>query len=193
MDAKLVGDAIETLSLPGLWFADLQAGVPRSPGLYAFHVAPDALDHVDWDLATSTCLLYIGKAERSLRSRDVTTHFGTGKTGASTVRRSLAALLSDDLDLRPRPRSDTGKLYAANFALEPDGDARLSAWMREHLRLATWASPSGVDLGEIETAVLTRLQPPLNLDKVPQPSMMLTAKRRALADRVRAEFGAGRE
>ena len=39
------------------------------------------------------------KAERSLASRDIRTHFESGKTGSSTLRRSLAALLGDHLKL----------------------------------------------------------------------------------------------
>lgn len=40
-------------------------------------------------------LLYVGKAERRLRGRDLWTLFNTGRTGRSTLRRTLAALLAD--------------------------------------------------------------------------------------------------
>ncbi|MGW3547006.1 GIY-YIG nuclease family protein [Janibacter hoylei] len=49
--------------------------------------------------------LYIGKAERSLVSRDLQTHFTSGKTGQSSLRRSLAALLRVELDLTAQPRN----------------------------------------------------------------------------------------
>lgn len=192
MDQALVDDAVRALRLPGSQFAELEAVVPRAPGLYALHAEPGSLKHVEWDVPSDGRPLYIGKAERSLHSRDVTTHFGTGKTGGSTVRRSLASLLSEQLDLHPRPRSSSGRLYPASFALEPNGDARLTEWMKLNLRLSAWASPDGASLGEVETAVLRRVEPPLNLDKMPRPSAMLSARRRALADRVRREFGAER-
>jgi hypothetical protein len=125
--------------------------------------------------------LYVGKAERSLNGRDVRTHFATGKTGSSTVRRSLAALLVDTLDLEPVPRNLIRPDGSANFALEAEGDARLSNWMDERLMLATWVTPSGVILDEVETAVVRRLRPPLNLDKVGEPRAELREARRRMA------------
>ncbi|MCH8311278.1 MAG: hypothetical protein IIB17_12400 [Chloroflexi bacterium] len=52
-------------------------------------------------------LLYIGKTESSQMSRDVKTHLGDGKTGSSTVRRSLGAILRQELNLEPVPRNPT--------------------------------------------------------------------------------------
>ncbi|WP_353067759.1 GIY-YIG nuclease family protein [Curtobacterium caseinilyticum] len=54
--------------------------------------------------------LYIGKAKRTLRGREINIHFDAGsgtasKTGSSTVRRSFAALLAATLDLRGVPRN----------------------------------------------------------------------------------------
>lgn len=140
--------------------------VPKSAGLYAFYG-----DERAWaDLELIPCLdgqpLYVGKAEKSLNGRDVATHFATGKTGSSTVRRSLAALLVNQLDLQAVPRNLAKPDGSANFALESNGDHRLSEWMEDRLILATWSKPMDVVLGEVETAVLLRLRPPLNLDKV---------------------------
>lgn len=67
------------------------------------------------------------------------------------------------------PRNLANPERFANFGLVEAGDARLAAWMLEHLRLAVWPSPAGVVLDEIETAVLAHLMPPLNLDKVATP------------------------
>jgi hypothetical protein len=125
--------------------------------------------------------LYVGKAERSLNGRDVGTHFATGKTGSSTVRRSLAALLVNELDLVPVPRNLTKPDGSANFALDAAGDARLSSWMDQRLTLATWVKPSNVELDVIETAVVRRLRPPLNLDKVGEPRDRLRRARRQMA------------
>ncbi len=111
----------------------------------------------------------VGKAERSLAGRDVRTHFATGKTGSSTLRRSLAALLADDLELEACPRNTSEPGYFANFGLEVGGDARLTAWMVEHLRVAVCPAEAGVVLDEVETAVLECLLPPLNIDKVRTP------------------------
>lgn len=155
--------------------------VVNSPGLYAFYGDDLAWSDLSLTPAFEDQPLYVGKAERTLNGRDVRTHFATGKTGSSTVRRSLAALLVETLDLMPVPRNLIKPDGSANFALEAEGDTRLSAWMDERLSLATWVSPSGVVLDEVETAVVRRLRPPLNLDKVGEPRAGLREARRRMA------------
>lgn len=54
------------------------------------------------------------------------THFKTGRTGSSTLRRSLAALLRDELELRAIPRNTARPNHFADFAIDPEGDARLT-------------------------------------------------------------------
>jgi uncharacterized protein YbjT (DUF2867 family) len=102
----------------------------------------------------------VGKAEKSLNDRDVGTHFASGKTGSLTVRRSLAALLASELDLRPVPRNPAKPDSSANFTLELAGDQRLSDWIERRLFLATWVKPDGAFLDDVETAVVGRLRPP---------------------------------
>jgi hypothetical protein len=52
--------------------------------------------------------------------------------------------------------------------------------------IATWVKPEGVVLDEIETVVVRRLRPPLNLDKVGGPRERLRTARRRMADSARA-------
>lgn len=156
--------------------------VPRSPGLYAFHGDQRAWEDLGLTPAFDGQPLYVGKSETSLYGRDVVTHFSPGKTGSSTVRRSLAALLVDELDVVAVPRNLLKPDASANFALDPGSEERLSAWMGDRLSLATWVLTQGVVLAEIETAVVRRLQPPLNLDKVNQPRERLRRARKRLAD-----------
>lgn len=116
------------------------------------------------------------------------THFKTGATGASTVRRSLAALLREPLELRAVPRNLEAPGYFANFAVEPDGDARLTTWMHEHLTISVWPKPDvdfDLELRRMESLVIDRLQPPLNLDKARHPSATLKAARKRMADEAR--------
>lgn len=131
-------------------------------------------------------LLYVGKAERSLNGRDVGTHFAVGKTGSSTVRRSLAALLTDELALDPVPRNSAKPDGSANFALNAASEARLSSWMEKRLSLATWVKSADVTLDEIETVIVRRLRPPLNLDKVGESREHLRRARKRMADVSRA-------
>jgi hypothetical protein len=65
-------------------------------------------------------------------------HFKNGKTGYSTLRRSLAALLRNKYDLVAIPRSnDTidADRYD-NFALQDASDKVLTNWMQENLHIA---------------------------------------------------------
>ena len=155
--------------------------VPKAAGLYAFYGDERAWSDLDLSPAFDGQPLYVGKAEKSLNGRDVGTHFATGKTGSSTVRRSLAALLAAQLDLMAVPRNLAKPDGSANYSLDPAGDERLSRWMEEHLALAAWVKPEDVPLDEVETAVLLRLRPPLNLDKVGEPRERLRRARGALA------------
>lgn len=160
--------------------------VPDQPGLYAFYGDEEAWVDLALEPVFDEQPLYVGKAERSLNGRDVRTHFASGKTGSSTARRSLAALLVYELGLVAVPRNLDKPDGSANFALDPASDARLSGWMESHLRLTTWTKAQGVVLGDIETAVVRRLLPPLNLDKVGEPRERLRRARRHLADTARA-------
>ena len=177
---------LEALAGPGHTRSDAATITPRKPGLYALYGDDTAWRQLGLTPATQGQPLYVGKAERSLNGRDVGTHFATGKTGSSTVRRSLAALLDTHLDLTAVPRNLAKPENSANFALELASDQRLSSWMDSRLTLATWVKPPGAQLGEVETEVLLRLQPPLNLDKVGQPRERLRLARKTMADKARA-------
>lgn len=190
MDDALIEAAVAALSESGRPLPEIEAVVPAKPGLYAVSGAPGAWLALGLGGPPDARPLYVGKSEHSLASRDVRTHFETGKTGSSTLRRSLAALLADHLDLHAKPRNPEIRDHFANYALAPAGDALLTAWMREHLLLAVWVSPSDLPPGgldALETEVLGRLLPPLNLDKVRTPwRQQVRASRKRLADEARA-------
>ncbi|UOQ88033.1 hypothetical protein MUN74_12090 [Agromyces endophyticus] len=179
IDEDAVNEAAEMLARRGEQIDVLRTSVPDLPGLYAFHA--DASVWLLLGLESSDGPLYVGKAERSLRSRDVRTHFEAGKTGSSTVRRSFAALLHDELSLRAIPRNPAKPAHFASFGLEPVSDARLSEWMHERLTLSWWASPANLPVRPFERAVIFRFQPPLNLTDVERPSPRLKAARAHLA------------
>lgn len=186
-DPLTIEIAVRSLDSPRLTIAEAERDVPDAPGLYAVHGGPSVWQQLGLGDPPDDRPLYVGKAERSLADRDVRTHFSTGKTGSSTLRRSLAALLADDLQLEGQPRNLANPEGFANFGLEAAGDRRLTEWMLEHLRLAAWPSPADVVLEEMETAVLAQLAPPLNLDKVATPWRALVRfGRRRLADQARA-------
>lgn len=159
--------------------------VPNEAGLYAVH--GDLLAVVELAAGAAGHPLYVGKAERSLVGRDLRTHFATGKTGSSTLRRTLSALLREPLELRAVPRNFTRPDGSANYSLESSGDERLTEWMHARLRLSVWVRPDGVVLDEVETAVLNALRPPLNLAKMGNLSdRRVKVARAAMAEEARA-------
>lgn len=152
-------------------------GVPDLPGLYAVY-AQD-VDRVRRDIGGRAPvgkdgLLYVGKSEKSLALRDVRQHFGTGKTGRSTVRRTFAALLEHAALLWPIPRrgGSPAAKSPATFDLSERSEEALTRWMVEHLELRVWVPDVPVPLGEIEKQVIRTDQPPLNLTHAgPRPEI----------------------
>jgi hypothetical protein len=167
------------------------ATVAAKPGLYAVFASGDVWQELGLGEPPDDRPLYLGKAEDSLASRDLKTHFESGATGRSTLRRSLAALLADRLDLIPMPRNPRRPGYFAMYGLEPDSDQRLTSWMLEHLELAVWTPDAPVVLDALETRVLVAMRPPLNLAKVATEwSPRVSAARARMAARARQWRGA---
>jgi hypothetical protein len=133
-------------------------GVPAEPGLYAWWAAPGAVPVLTGPAHPSAPLdlLYVGIApsrstsKASLRSRLLGNHAG-GNTSASTLRRSLAALLTEDQGYRTR--------WTSRTVLLPEDEVRLTAWMSQHLSL-TWAVHPMP--WTVEGEVIALLAPPLN-------------------------------
>lgn len=178
----VIAAALEALSGTRHAHSDAVQAVPKEPGLYAFYGDNRAWAELGLSPSFDGQPLYVGKAERSLNGRDVGTHFAAGKTGSSTVRRSLAALLVEELTLVAVPRNLAKPDGSANFGLDTASEARLSGWMVQRLALATWSGSGDASLDEIETAVVRRLRPPLNLDKVGESRARLREARKRMAD-----------
>jgi hypothetical protein len=183
----LAASAIDALTGHRWAIMDAVSHVPARPGLYAIYGDEQAWN--DLGLAPAPDQpLYVGKAEESLVSRDLNGHFATNpnakpRTGGSTVRRSFAALLRGPLGLHAVPRNLAKPERFANYALADGGDARLNEWMHARLTLAVWPAPAGalIPLGDIETAIIVRFTPPINLDKNPGKLVHLSHARAAMA------------
>lgn len=133
-------------------------------GLYAWFADEGGLSMLSAVLGAALApLIYAGQAgatsSRSgtvrlatLRSRIGGNHL-RGNIGSSTFRRTLTAVLFEPLELvLDRP----GKLSRPSTA-------KVTQWMHDHLRLATYACPDRAALAALEDEVLARLDPPLNL------------------------------
>lgn len=186
MHPELLASAIDSLTGAQWTRAESEVQVPRAPGLYALSGDGRAWADLCLQPAFEEQPLYFGKAEKNLNGRDVGTHFAVGKTGSSTVRRSLAALLVERLDLSAVPRNLSKPDGSANFSVETAGDQRLSAWMDARLRLSIWLRQGDARLDDVETAVLRQLRPPLNLDKVGESRVGLRQARARMAAAARS-------
>lgn len=76
-------------------------------------------------------------------------------TKASTFRRSLAAMLWDELDLS----------CPEHNRIDAAGDERLTEWMHAHLSVAVVPFADGSNLARIEADLLDNLDPPLSLNR----------------------------
>ncbi len=187
--SRAAEDAIRVLSGPRRRAG--VADVPNTPGLYAVWADETVTEQLGIDSHGHTAPLYIGKAERSMRDRDLRAHFGvddaTVRTGSSTLRRSLSAILSDELELRPVPRGKGAGDASNGFSLHPQDEGRLSEWMQEWLELTTWALPAalGTRLANVESRVIRQWDPPLNIVHAPTSRKALRAARAAMRARAR--------
>lgn len=183
--------AVEALAeAPMTIAAAFEGGVPNAAGLYAIYGSAATWGELGLGSPPDARPLYVGKAEASLRSRDLSTHFATGRTGQSSPRRSFAALLAASriLDLQPIPRrrDNPEPRKWTHYALEPADDARLTAWMHNHLGIAVWAAPREATLSRAEREAMTHWQPPLNLVGVSTPwTAQVKEARAAMAERAR--------
>jgi len=133
-------------------------GAPAEPGLYAWWAAAGSIPGIAGPAHPCAPLemLYVGIApsratsKARLRSRLLGNHAG-GNTGSSTLRRSLAALLTDSEQYRTR--------WTSRTVLLPEDEQRLTEWMRANLWL-TWAVHEVP--WAVEAEVIERLAPPLN-------------------------------
>lgn len=134
------------------------------PGLYAWWADDEGLALLAAPFgAELPPLIYAGQAgataarsgaERAatLRSRIGGNHLN-GNIGSSTFRRTLTAILIEPLRLQLDMR---GRLDAVS-------NRSVSAWMRQHLRVAIVPVEDRTTLAAVELAVLHALDPPLNL------------------------------
>jgi hypothetical protein len=167
--AALAALAAEPMSIKSA----VHGGVPDQPGLYALHGSRAVWRELGLGVPPDGRPLYVGKAEASLVSRDLKTHFATGRTGQSSPRRSFAALLAQAGALQlvaiPRRWRNPEPTKWTHYALEEPGDGQLTAWMCGKLRIAVWPSPAGAWLAAVEREILQKWLPPLNLTGVRTP------------------------
>lgn len=134
-----------------------------SHGVYAIVLGPGAAtrDTVLHSLPLGT-VVYVGKAERdTLRARVSATHASSRRTGSSTFRRTLGAVLRSKLRLEPRPRADGD---ADHYRFDPRGEGALSDWIEDNLLVYSLPLPKHL-VRDKEDDLITRYEPVLNLSQ----------------------------
>lgn len=167
---------------PKLFPSDLEQA--QRPGMYAWWGDAEACTVLGVELGVELPpLLYVGQAgatkwpsgKRSTAT--LATRIGRqhirGNARSSTFRRTISALLLDQLRLVP----------AGGGRLDRPSNAVVSQWIAEHLKVGIDAVDDRDALGRVEQAVLDQLDPPLNLDHCPSSAARarLTALRSRLA------------
>jgi GIY-YIG catalytic domain-containing protein len=152
----------------------LLASIPDEAGLYSWWADAEGLRELSAPFGvTLPRLVYAGQAgaastrtgaasTATLRSRIGGNHLN-GNIRSSTFRRTLAAVLHEALALR----------LVAGGRLDGPSNQLLSAWIRAHLSVAWVQCPDRGTLAALEDAVLRRLDPPLNLQGMPDTAVRL--------------------
>ncbi|WP_139223685.1 GIY-YIG nuclease family protein [Methylocapsa palsarum] len=131
-------------------------------GVYAFFLAGSTV--LAGMRAEPRGLIYVGAAESSADVRD---QFACADSGFSTLRRSLGALLKEQLRLRAIPRGLPQSKATRNYRFCDNSELRLALWMRANLRYGFILVPREVK--SVARALIADLGPPLNLIHWPNP------------------------
>ena len=145
-------------------FMEIQ-NLRAKPGIYAIAIiGNDPPFPLKTPSLTNGDIIYIGKTNTSAKRRVLKTHFKSGRTGSSTLRRSLGAILRNELALKPIPRSLVeGRVRDYKFIIESEN--KLTEWMINNLTVSFYDFEGGKRLlRELESDIISILKPILNID-----------------------------
>lgn len=116
-------------------------------------------------------------------------------SGRSSPRRTLGALLRRRLNLKPRPRPGTAARSHEYFVFGDEGEAALTDWIETHASFAYLEVdvddlPGISRVEQLETLLIERMQPPLNLSKWRNPQKQRLAEARAAAAHAAFKYAA---
>ncbi|HLO91337.1 MAG TPA: hypothetical protein VK172_09245 [Lentimicrobium sp.] len=124
---------------------------PNSKGIYGIYLKPGKSIRIRETIPVSS-LLYVG-ISKNLFKRDFKQHFQIGATGSSSVRRSLGALLKDELNLISIPRGgEKDKNRYTKYKFMSADEVKLSRWMEDNLIIGYWCAPNTWKVAELRSA-----------------------------------------
>lgn len=139
----------------------------KHPGIYAFFYIGNDFPILGQSVSKNQ-IIYIGKTESSQEKRDAKTHFTTGKTGSSTVRKSIGSLLyeKENLNAIPRNDSDYKRGRFSHFKFDLESEEKITLWMKNNLSLSFYEFPkTKQEIEDLETEIINELIPVLNISK----------------------------
>ena len=139
----------------------------KMPGIYAVFFIGDQFPAIG-DKVSKHQIIYIGKTESSQEKRDAKTHFTSGKTGSSTLRKSIGSLLCAQENLKPVPRNNTDYLKGkfSHFKFDEKSEEIITEWMVNNLALSFYEHPgTPYEIDQLETEIINQLVPVLNISK----------------------------
>lgn len=151
----------------------------KFPGIYALFFIGNDFPVLGYTVAKHQ-IIYIGKTESSQEKRDAKTHFTTGKTGSSTVRKSIGSILCVKENLKPIPRNETdyNKKRFSHFKFDNLSEIKITNWMENNLALSFYAYPrTKQEIEDLETKLIYEVVPILNISKNPKNSFKDTLQR----------------
>ncbi len=138
----------------------------KLPGIYAFFFIGTNFPLSDFVIPKHK-IVYIGKTESSQQARNCNVHFKSGKTGSSTVRKSIGALLSQTINIKPiiRSLSDVNNNRISHYKFDDQSEDIVTQWMFENLSVAFYEYPkSKKEIDTLETLLINDICPVLNID-----------------------------
>jgi hypothetical protein len=161
----MIHDVLIALKTSALDLKDLKISKNKR-GIYAFYLA---VNSELGGFGNTGDVMYVGISKVCLFSRDLKTHLMSGRTGFSSLRRSLGAVLKDKLDLKAIKRDAAGKRPRWDkFKFDPKSEELLTSWMYENLICGYWTAPidfTNQQLADLEEEICTCLCPSLDLDR----------------------------
>jgi GIY-YIG catalytic domain len=152
---------------------------PERPGIYAIFLRDQ--EQIGWFAAKSGSAVYVG-ISGNLKQREFDVHFSSGSSGFSTLRRSLGAILKNELNLTCRPRSSgPSETNVTNYKFDEAGEQRLTLWMAENLDIGI--CPVDQNIKDLEKAVIAETKPVLNLTGWKNPDRASIKELRAACKR----------